>query len=63
MAAFRPMWHAPSFRLAERGPQIRRRDVEGTSCRDRGGRVRGRGRSRDLLEAVLGGLVDLARYT
>ena len=28
-ANFRPMWHAPSFRLAERGPQIRRRDVEG----------------------------------
>ena len=23
-ANFRPMWHAPSFRLAERGPQIRR---------------------------------------
>ena len=28
-SAFRPMWHAPSFRLDSSGPQISRRDVEG----------------------------------
>ena len=28
-SAFRPMWHAPSFRLEASGPKICRRDVEG----------------------------------
>ena len=28
-SAFRPMWHAPLFRLESSGPQISRHDVEG----------------------------------